>query len=174
MPDTQFNLQLGATSDWTIVGLVLLLGLGLYAGLYARQLLSHPKSLSVLDLKIRRRGNVLTAIFIALAIVVSGGGYWQLSRMSQEDTEDFFEKQRSVATVKAEQLDTWLREKQLDAKQIRASLALADLTDLVSGAGRLDVRRALHGEDADGPVLRREVPPGGGAARFRHPHAPHG
>lgn len=145
VPDTQFNLQLGATSDWTIVGLVLLLGLGLYAGLYARQLLSHPKSLSVLDLKIRRRGNVLTAIFIALAIVVSGGGYWQLSRMSQEDTEDFFEKQRSVATVKAEQLDTWLREKQLDAKQIRESLALADLTDLVSGAGRLDeIRRYLR------------------------------
>ena len=42
VPDTQFNLQLGATSDWTIVGLVLLLG-----ALAAVQLLIYSEVLAL-------------------------------------------------------------------------------------------------------------------------------
>ena len=124
--------------NWTILGLVLAIGLGLFASLYFRLFIVQPQGRGALDREIRRRGGILTAVLVVLAIIVAGAGYLHLRQESREFRAEFFEKQTSIATIKAEQLQAWLSDSALDARQIRESLSLTNLSDLTSVVGKKD------------------------------------
>ena len=120
-----------------------------------------------LEIALRRQRRFWIAAYSAFAVLTVAIGYLSAVELHESMTQDAYEQQRTIARLKARQIDKWVAERRLDAEHLANSLSGIALDRLQSDgmqAGRvmLGLREYLAGHlervavsllAADGTVL---------------------
>ena len=100
---------------------------------------------STMDARARKRMRILGVLFLALLLVVPLTAWLVVVLYGPEVERDAYANLESVARLKAEQLESWLYERDSDAQVLRADRALvAAVDDLVQQRNAMAARATLQ------------------------------